>query len=391
MRHPSLRAIVRPRSTRRAAPEPSALTARRWTAPRALALRFARLGTVLAVAAWLAALGAAASPATAPRSAPLPAEEPVEVVTTLGVLADLARTIGGEHVHVRALCDPRQDPHTVEPRPTLMQVARQADLFVEVGLQLELWAEKVVAGSGNPEIQSGQPGHVVASLGVRTLELPQVLSREWGDVHPFGNPHVWLDPVRVKQMAANIEKGLAAVDRAHADDYARNLAGFQDELDRRLFGAELVEELGASKLGRLAEQGRLDADLERRDLSGKLGGWLARARALRGRPIVTYHKTAIYLADRFGFEIPLEIEEKPGIPPSARHRDHVLEVMRERGVSTILQEPYYDRAAADWLSERTGAHVVVSPIDVGEEVGIPSYFALIDHLLDEPCASEGQG
>src|SRR5262245_37452933 len=181
-------------------------------------------------------------------------DEPLEVVTTLGVLADLAREVGGAHVHAEALADPRQDPHYVEPRPTLMQKARAADLFIEVGLQLELWADKVASGSGNTRIQTGQPGRVIASAGVQTLELPAVLSREWGDVHPYGNPHVWLDPLNAKTMAENIAKALQAVDAAHASDYQQNLERFQQRIDEALFGPELIAEVGGRQLTRLARQ-----------------------------------------------------------------------------------------------------------------------------------------
>jgi zinc/manganese transport system substrate-binding protein len=320
-----------------------------------------------------------------------PFDGKLEVVTTLSVLKSLAEEVGGEHVHVQALSDPRQDPHYVEPRPTLMQKARNADLFVEVGLQLELWAEKVASGSGNTRIQSGQPGRVIASAGIQTLELPAVLSREWGDVHPYGNPHVWLDPLNAKTMAENIARALEALDPAHAPDYRQNLERFQARIDEALFGAELVKNVGGRQLSRLARQGRLTEYLERQDLAGSLGGWLRKAEPLRGRPVVTYHKTSVYLADRFGFEVPVEIEEKPGIPPSARHRDHVLELMRERQVKTILQEIFYERSAADYLAEKTGAHVVVVPIDVGSEVGVKDYFELIDHVLGELVRSETSG
>jgi len=315
-------------------------------------------------------------------------EEPLHVVTTLGVLASLTREVGGERVQVEALSDPRQDPHFVEPKPTLMQKAREADLFVEVGLQLELWGDKVADGSGNPRIQKGQPGRVVASSGVQTLELPAVLSREWGDVHPYGNPHVWLDPLNAETMAQNIATALAAVDPAHAEEYAANSERFEKRVDEALFGKELVEQVGGRQLARQARRGRLHEYLEREELSGLLGGWLAKAEPLRGRPIVTYHKTSAYLADRFGFHVPLEIEEKPGIPPSARHRDQVRELIRDQGVRTILQEIFYDRSAADWLQKETGVHVVVVPIDVGAAVEVNDYFALIDRILDELVRSE---
>ena len=321
----------------------------------------------------------------------LPQAEPakrLEVVTTLSVLKDIAEQVGGGRVHAEALADPRQDPHFVEPKPTLMQKARAADVFVEVGLQLELWAEKVASGSGNPRIQTGQPGRVVASLGVQALELPAVLSREWGDVHPYGNPHVWLDPLNVKIMAGNIASALKQVDPAGTEAYGQGLELLEKRIDEALFGPELVEQVGGRQLGRLARQGRLAEYLEREQLSGALGGWLKKAAVLRGRPVVTYHKTSAYLADRFGFTVPIEIEEKPGIPPSARHRDRVLEVLREQKIKTILQEVFYERSAADYLAEKTGAHVLIVPIDVGAKVGVPGYFELIDGILDQLVRSE---
>jgi zinc/manganese transport system substrate-binding protein len=269
-------------------------------------------------------------------------------------------------------------------------MARRADLFIEVGLDLELWAEKVVSGSGNARIQSGQPGRVVASLGVQALELPTVLSREWGDVHPYGNPHVWLDPLNARTMAGNIAAALEKADPGNAADYRAGLERFERRIDEALFGADLVAEVGGKQLGRQARGGRLSSYLERAGLSERLGGWLKKAEVLRGRPIVTYHKTSAYLRDRFGFEVPVEIEEKPGIPPSARHRDEVLETMRAQGVRTILEELYYDRTAADYLAGKTGARVVVVPIDVGSEVGAADYFALIDHVLDDLVASESR-
>ncbi len=321
----------------------------------------------------------------------LPQEAPgkkLEVVTTLSLLRSIAEEVGGDHVHVQSLSDPRQDPHYVEPRPTLMQKARDADVFVEIGLQLELWGDKVVAGSGNPRIQSGQPGRVIASKGVQTLELPVVLSREWGDVHPYGNPHVWLDPLNAKTMAENIEAAYERLDPSHAADYQRNLAAFEQRIDEALFGRELVDQIGGKQLSRLSRQGRLTEYLEREELGASLGGWLKEAEPLRGRPIVTYHKTSIYLADRFGFHVPIEIEEKPGIPPSARHRDRVLALIREQKVKTILNEVFYNRSAADYLCEKTGAHVALVSIDLGPEVGIKDYFEMIDKILGELVRSE---
>ncbi|HTF90314.1 MAG TPA: metal ABC transporter substrate-binding protein [Planctomycetota bacterium] len=312
----------------------------------------------------------------------------LKVVTTLGVLEDLAKQIGGDRVVVESLSDPRQDPHYVEPKPTLMQKAREADVFIEVGLQLELWGAKVAEGSGNPKIQTGQPGRVAASSGIETLELPTSISREWGDVHPYGNPHVWLDPLNAKKMAENISQAFSKLDAAHAADYAKRLADFDARIDTSMFGAELVKQVGGEKLTRLARQGRLDAYLEEKKLGASLGGWMKATLPLRGRPVITYHKTSIYFANRFGLVIPVEIEEKPGIPPSARHRDHVIELIKAQGVHTIMQEIFYDRSAADYLAAQTGVHVIVVPIDVGSEVDVADYFALIQNLVDRLLESE---
>ena len=314
--------------------------------------------------------------------------QPVKVVTTLSFLKDLAREVGGDRVQVESLSDPREDPHFVQPRPTLMSRARDADVFVELGLELEPWVARVVEGSGNPRIQSGQPGRVVASAGIPTLELPRELSREWGDVHPFGNPHVWLDPLNAKDLAANIARGLEAIDPDHKEEYEGRLKKFQHRIDVAVFGEALVKEVGGKQLSRRARDKKLAGWLKDKGLSDKLGGWLGKMEPLSGRPIVTFHKSWAYFAERFGLSIPIEIEEKPGIQPSARHRDAVLELIRERKVKTILEEVFYDRGAADYLAKETGAHVVIVPIDVGTDVGVSSYFEMIDNVVEKLLESE---
>jgi ABC-type Zn uptake system ZnuABC Zn-binding protein ZnuA len=312
----------------------------------------------------------------------------VRVVTTLTVLKYLTEQVGGDRVVVNSLSNPNQDPHYVQPRPTLMKLARDADLFVEVGLQLELWAQKVVDGSANSAIQIGQPGRVIASKGISTLELPQVLSREWGDIHPYGNPHIWLDPLNVEKMAENIAAGLEAVDPAHKEEYRENLAAFIRKMNESLFGKELVDEVGSRKLIRLESAGRLDEYLDARGLEDKLGGWLLKARPLKGTAFVTYHKTWIYFAHRFGMRIPVEIEEKPGITPSARHRDQVVRLMRSEGVRLIMLSSFYDRSAADYIARETGATVLSVPIDLHAVKGVDTYFELIDYLIDNMLEAE---
>ena len=152
---------------------------------------------------------------------------PVKVVATLPTVKALVEEVGGERVDVIALARGDQDPHFVTPTPVLMRRTREAVLFVENGFSLERWADDVANGSGNSRIYRGTPGRVIAGTGVAALEIPSVLSREMGDIHPQGNPHVWLDPLRAKIQAKNIAEALERVDPNGADYYSNRLADFE--------------------------------------------------------------------------------------------------------------------------------------------------------------------
>jgi len=315
------------------------------------------------------------------------APKKVQVVTTLNVLAAVTREVGGDRVSVSALAKPNQDPHTLVAKPTYKVAAKNADLFVELGLGLDIWGSAVTDASGNPNIQTGQKGRVVASEGIETKELPATLSKAWGDIHPQGNPHVWLDPVNVKTMAANIAAGLTRVDPAGKDAYAANLKAFQAKIDDALYGHALVEEYGASKLERLSRRNELIDYLKSKGTYAKLGGWLKQAEALRGLKIITYHKTWIYFTDRFGLEIRGEIEEKPGIPPSQDYLATLIKKIQSDGIKVLFIDTIYPQKDGTYIAGKTGAKIVSSPIDVGGAPGTDTYFQLIGTLLDRIAAA----
>lgn len=309
----------------------------------------------------------------------------IRVVTTLGVLRYAAEQVGGDRVEVEALAPPGQDPHFIIPSPDLQRKAARADLFILVGRRLELWAKKIIDFSGNPAIQSGKPGYLIASTSCSVEELPEQVTREWGDLHPEGNPHVWLDPMNMKIMARNIAERLKKIDPEGAATYDKNLKAFERRLGEALFGKALIEALGAKRIGLLERRlkaGELDDFLKRWKLQDKLGGWLAKARPLRGMKIITYHKTYIYFAKVFGLEIVGELEERPGIPPSPKYRDHVVDLVRRKQVKAILNDNFYSKAAAEYVARETGAKVLVTYIDVGASDEVPDYFALIDRLIE---------
>lgn len=271
----------------------------------------------------------------------------VNVVTTTTDLASLVQFVGGERVSVTHLATGKENPHMLEARPSFMVKAQKADLFVVVGLDLELWARQVIDGSRNPKIRPGAAGYVDASIGCEILERPGgKVSRAQGDVHPQGNPHYWLDPDNALIMARNIRDGLKRVDPGGASAYDRGYAAFKEKIE------------------------------------SKKKSLLAKMKPYRGTKVIAYHRTWPNFGKAFGLSLVGYIEPKPGIPPSGSHIAKLTELMKKEGVRLILIEPFYSRKAADQLAKKTGAKVVVIPPSVKGAKGVNDYFALLDYNIE---------
>ena len=314
-----------------------------------------------------------------------------KVACTLPAVEAIVREVGGDKVETFSLAAGDQDPHTVSPTPSLMKRVRGADMLFEIGMQLELWADQVADGSGNSRIFRGAAGRVALSTGVPKLEVPATISRSQGDVHPEGNPHLWLDPMRAKMMADNAARALAAASPESADYFAARARAFKDRVDRAFFGDQLLKIVGARKLTQLALTGKLHAFLESRDYQGaklatRAGGWLAKARPLRGQKVVEFHKVWAYFASSFGFDLIGTIEEKPGIAPGPRHVQDTVKKVKDGGVRVILVDNFYDDALPKRVAKDGGATAISVPNQVRGERGVNDYFALIDHVLDKMLA-----
>ena len=336
--------------------------------------------TTMPLLTCLIALSSLLGPSTPLRGA-------VEVVGTLPAYASIAEAVGGDRVTVHAIAEPDQDAHFVKPKPSLALMLRDADLFVTTGLDLELWAPTLVDKSGNRRIRDGQAGFVSASQGVPLRDIPASASREGGDVHIYGNPHIHTSPINAKVIAANIAAGLERVDPEGAEAYRRNLAAFHRRIDEALYGPDLVELLGSDVLDPLARSGELVSFLEGRTLEGRplierLGGWLGRALPIRGRRIIAYHKNWVYFTELFGLEVAGYVEPKPGIPPSARHVHELIELIDQQGIDVVLAASYFDRSKPRAIAERTGATPVVVSLQP-KSTDADAYFALIDGWFDE--------
>jgi ABC-type Zn uptake system ZnuABC Zn-binding protein ZnuA len=343
----------------------------------------------------VAALLAASLTAAALERAARAEGDKLSVVTTLHVLASLAKEIGGDAIDVEALARPTEDPHFVQPTPQRQVKLRDAQAFLEIGLQLEMWSEHVIDGARNPRIQRQADGHSYVADGCELLLKPRVADRSMGDVHTFGNPHVWLEPMAGHVFAKNIAACLARVSPASAETFEKNKKAFDKKLDEFIFGAELCEVMGGPRLEKLHHAGKLWAFLETQKYKGKpldeyLGGLMKKARPLRGAKLLSYHQSFPYYAQTWGCEFVEQLEPKPGIAPTPAHLQNVEAIAKSTGAKVILVMPWEPRSIADEFATRIGGTVVALPGDVGAE-NTTDFWNFQETLVDRVVAALPKG
>jgi len=321
------------------------------------------------------------------------ASNKLNIVTTTTNLASIAEAVGGDHVSVTSIGSGDEDPHFIQAKPSFMMKAKKADLWICIGMELEIGYEGLILqGSRNPRIQINAPGHLDVSEGILKLEVPTgKIDRSMGDVHPLGNPHYWLDPYNGRVIATNICRRLKQLDPAHAADYDRNLAAFLLKLDSAMFGEKLAGAIGGERLWQMQIGGRLDKFIEDNNqkvlqidpnAKGKVlsfDGWLSKLKPFEHAQIVIYHRSWPYFFHRFNLEDVGELEPKPGIPPGPAHILEVINTMKSQNVKVILMEPFYNKLDADAVARKTGAKVVVVPNSVDNQV--KDYIAMLDNVV----------
>ena len=320
--------------------------------------------------------------ATPPRQAKL------HVVASLTTYADIARQIGGDLADVVALADGAENPHFVQPKPSLVLDVRRADMLITTGLDLELWLPALLDKANNSHIASGAPGFVAASSGIKLVEIPESVSRSEGDTHVFGNPHIWTEPANAIVIGRNILAGFTRLDPAHAAQYEAGYAAWRERLMRAYVGDELVDLLGVELLADLDYEGKLWTFLsgetyQGRPLAARAGGWLAQGQAFRGATMVCYHKEWSYFSRAFGVTCVAFIEPKPGIPPTPGHVASVVSLMREQHVPVLLSTNYFDRQQVRMVASRTGATGVIVPSNVGGAPHTDTYIDLVTLWVSE--------
>jgi ABC-type Zn uptake system ZnuABC Zn-binding protein ZnuA len=311
-----------------------------------------------------------------------PVSAPIKVVASLPTYAAIAREIVGDRGSVSAIAQGDEDPHFVQPKPSFVALLRDADLFVTTGLDLELWVPALLDRAGNRKVAEGGPGYVPAYVGISLMEVPTSVDRTAGDIHVDGNPHIHTDPLNGIIIARNILKGLQRVAPAESAQWAAREQDFERRVLEATMGRELVQILTPATAYSLLESGKLDDFIGRQQyqgkpLAGRLGGWLAQARVLRGKEIACYHKEWAYFSRRFGVSCITYIEAKPGIPPTPGHVQEVIALMRERKIPVLFASNYFDRRQIQQVAERTGAKAVIVSVNAGGMPGTDSYFDLV--------------
>ncbi|HEX7517077.1 MAG TPA: metal ABC transporter substrate-binding protein [Chthoniobacterales bacterium] len=280
------------------------------------------------------------------------ADAKIKVVATLPDLASLAREVGGDKIEASAMAKPTEDPHFVDARPSFVVQLRSADVLIDGGAELELgWLPPLLQNARNPKLEVGKPGRVQASQGVRLMNVPTNVTRAAGDVHALGNPHFMTDPIIAKTVALHIAQSFAAVDAPNAAFYDANYKNFEATINAKL------QEWGTAML------------------------------PFKGQSVVAYHDSWVYFAHRFGLNIDVFLEPKPGIPPSPSHLAEVIEKMKTQKIKAIIVEPFHDRKIAEKVASSTGAKVVDFAQYPGALPNTDSYVKLIDTLVSRLAAA----
>ena len=277
---------------------------------------------------------------------------PIKVVTTTTDLKSIAELIGGNKVSVSSIATGYQNPHFVDPKPSYIISLSQADMFVTVGLDLETgWSPQLLSSSRNNKIQKGSAGYVDASTGVTLLQVPSSVNRAEGDIHIYGNPHYWLDPLNGKTIARNIANGLERVDPANKAFYEANLQSFNNRIDQ------------------------------------KMKEWQTKMAAFRGAKIIAYHNEWVYFETRFGLQIVDFMEPKPGIPPSPSQIVKVIREIKDNKIKVIISSPYFTTTSSTMVSQQTGAKGLTLATSVGAFPSIKDYFDLFDYDISQLSAT----
>jgi ABC-type Zn uptake system ZnuABC Zn-binding protein ZnuA len=268
----------------------------------------------------------------------------VKIAAAIPDLGSIASYIGGDKVDVFSIARNNANMHTVEVLPSYMIRVSRAKIYLKVGLALDQWSDEIANGSRNNELLM-----VDCSNGVSVLEKPTgspVNLGKLGDVHPFGNPHYWLDPANGVVIASNILEALQKKDPDNAAYYQKNFDAFKQAADK------------------------------------KLAEWKTKMAKMDGVKVIGYHSSWIYFAHEFNLDVAGYVEPLPGIPPTGKHLAGLIDLIKKDHITILLQEPYFPDDAPKFLARETGIRVLkIAPSC--DTIAPDSYFKHFDDVVEQ--------
>ena len=268
----------------------------------------------------------------------------LDVVASSSSMGALVKEIAGEQANLTILAPPDRNLHHLQARPSMIRALRGADLVVALGADLEVgWLPLAIKQAANPGIQPGKTGYFEAAAQVSLLDVGGPADRALGDVHPVGNPHVNMDPVRMAQIATALAERLATLDAAHAADYRANASDFAKRVDERM------------------------------------ATW--RQRLANSTGVVSFHKDVNYLLDRFDVPHWGTLEPVPGVPPTASHVGTLIDELRGKS-GVVLFTTYQPEQAPASVAETLGWRQVRLPLEPPLDADGDGYLAHMQRWID---------
>lgn len=274
------------------------------------------------------------------------AETKLNIVASNTFLADVVKHIGGDKVEVKSIASPKYNIHFYQPTPNDVRAVKNADLYVNFGLDLEAWSDPLLEAAGNPKFFRGAENNVDMSKGIHLLHEPHgPVTRAEGDIHLFGNPHYHLNPENLKIMANTLNEALSALDSQNKNYYKQQTEMFLTKLEQ------------------------------------KIGEWKSSCRHCTGQEIISYHDDTAYLADFLGMKAETFLEPKPGISPTPKHIRFIEDYIKANKIKVIAQSTFYSRKLADRLKQNSDIHVVIIAQMPGEVKGTENVFDFFDYNI----------
>ncbi|MGC8927527.1 MAG: metal ABC transporter substrate-binding protein [Myxococcota bacterium] len=274
------------------------------------------------------------------------AEEKVNVIVSYPYQASIVKEIGREIVEVSTLAKGTEDPHFVVPKPSLIGRLRQADILFINGASLEVgFVPPLLKQANNPKINPGADYLIDLSKRVELIDKPDNVSRSEGDIHPEGNPHYHLSYNNFPKIAEGIRDGLVKVRPDKKEFFERNFS-------------ELMKRFEENKK-------RWDESLKK----------------IEGCKLIQYHRMFNYVAKDAKCTIFAEIEPKPGIPPTAKHIEEVIEKSKNERILKVIGDDYHETKSVKRLSEEMKVPYIILPHDVNSLDEVRDIFQMYDIIV----------